>query len=192
MTNPHSDTKYIKALINNDTQLLDEMYIRFSGKIKMMVLQNAGSDADADDIMQDALVAIYHKAAAGNFVLTCPFEAFLYTVCKNLWLMQLRKKSRQPVTKNDDGQYDTGTDVFKDAEAIITNNERRLLLEKKFDQLGEGCRKVLELAWSGKPLNEVAALLNNTYAYIRKKKSECMGKLSELIKQSPEYKALLW
>ncbi|CAN5286344.1 N/A [soil metagenome] len=192
MANPHSDTKYIDALINNNTQLLDEVYIRFAGKIKLMVIQNAGTASDADDIMQDALVAIYHKAAAGNFVLICPFEAFLYTVCKNLWLMQLRKKSRQPVTKSGDTQYDIGTDVFNEAEIVIHNNERRLLLEKKFDQLGEGCRKVLELAWSGKPLEEVAALLNNTYAYIRKKKSECMGKLSELIKQSPEYKALLW
>jgi len=192
MANPHLDTKYIQALINNNTQLLDEIYTRFAGKIKLMVVQNTGTETDADDILQDALVAIYYKAASGNFILTCPFESFLYTVCKNLWLMQLRKKSRQPVTNSGDAQYDTGTDVFKEAEAVINNNERRLLLEKKFDQLGEGCRKVLELAWSGKPLEEVAALLNNTYAYIRKKKSECMGKLSELIKQSPEYKALLW
>ncbi len=192
MVNPHPDTKYIEALVNNNTELLSEIYTRFAGKIKLLVLQNTGSETDADDIMQDALVAIYHKAAAGNFVLTCPFEAFLYTICKNLWLMQLRKKSRQPVTNSGDTQYETGTDVFKEAEAVINNNERRLLLEKKFEQLGEGCRKVLELAWSGKPLDEVAALLNNTYAYIRKKKSECMGKLSALIKQSPEYKTLLW
>ena len=192
MANPHPDTKYIEALVNNNTELLSEIYTRFAGKIKLLVLQNAGSETDADDIMQDALVAIYHKAVAGNFVLTCPFEAFLYTICKNLWLMQLRKKSRQPVTNSGDAQYETGTDVFKEAEAVINNNERRLLLEKKFEQLGEGCRKVLELAWSGKPLDEVAALLNNTYAYIRKKKSECMGKLSALIKQSPEYKTLLW
>ncbi|HRI20382.1 MAG TPA: sigma-70 family RNA polymerase sigma factor [Panacibacter sp.] len=192
MVNPHLDTKYIEALVNNNTELLSEIYTRFAGKIKLLVVQNAGSETDADDIMQDALVAIYHKAVSGNFVLTCPFEAFLYTVCKNLWLMQLRKKSRQPVTNSGDMQYDTGTDVFKEAEAVIKNNERRLLLEKKFDELGEGCRKVLELAWSGKPLEEVAALLNNSYAYIRKKKSECMGKLSELVKQSPEYKAMLW
>ncbi|HRH48474.1 MAG TPA: sigma-70 family RNA polymerase sigma factor [Panacibacter sp.] len=192
MANPHPDTKYIEALVNNNTELLSEIYTRFAGKIKLLVLQNAGSETDADDIMQDALVAIYHKAVTGNFMLTCPFEAFLYTICKNLWLMQLRKKSRQPVTNSGDAQYETGTDVFKEAEAVINNNKRRLLLEKKFEQLGEGCRKVLELAWSGKPLDEVAALLNNTYAYIRKKKSECMGKLSALIKQSPEYKTLLW
>ena len=192
MANPHADTKYIEALVNNNTELISEIYTRFAIKIKLLVLQNGGSETDADDIMQDALVAVYHKAVTGNFVLTCPFEAFLYTVCKNLWLMQLRKKSRQPVTNSGEAQYDMGTDVFKEAEAVIKNNERRLLLEKKFEQLGEGCRKVLELAWSGKPLEEVAALLNNTYAYIRKKKSECMGKLSELIKQSPEYKTLLW
>ncbi len=192
MAKPHPDTKYIEALVNNNTALINEIYTRFADKITFMVTQNSGAEADAADVMQDALVAVYHKALSGNFLLSCPFEAFLYTICRNLWLMQLRKKSRQPVTNNGDVQYDKGTDIFKEAEAVINNNERRLLLEKKFDLLGEGCRKVLELAWSGKPLEEVASLLNNTYAYIRKKKSECMGRLAELIKQSPEYKTLLW
>ena len=113
MANPHADTKYIKALVNNNTELLSEIYTRFAGRIKIMVLQNAGSETDAADIMQDALIAVYYKAVTGNFVLTCPFEAFLYTICKNLWLMQLRKKSRQPVTNNGDAQYDTGTDGIK-------------------------------------------------------------------------------
>lgn len=192
MANPHPDSRYIEALVNNNTALISEIYTRFADKITFMVTQNSGAEADAADVMQDALVAVYHKALSGNFLLTCPFEAFLYTICRNLWLMQLRKKSRNPVTNTGDAQYDKGTDIFKEAEAVINNNERRLLLEKKFDLLGEGCRKVLELAWSGKPLEEVASLLNNTYAYIRKKKSECMGRLSELIKQSPEYKTLLW
>lgn len=192
MANLHPDTKYIEALLSNNTGLISEIYSRFASKITFMVTQNSGAAADAADIMQEGLVAIYHKALSGNFLLTCPFEAFLYTICRNLWLMQLRKKSRQPVTNTGDEQYDKGTDVFKEAETVINNNERRLLLEKKFDLLGEGCRKVLELAWSGKPLEEVAVLLNNTYSYIRKKKSECMGRLSQLIKQSPEYKTLLW
>ncbi|HRH61224.1 MAG TPA: RNA polymerase sigma factor [Chitinophagaceae bacterium] len=192
MIHPHTDTKYIQALADNNTELLKEIYSRFARKIKLLVVQNSGTEADAEDIMQEALEAIYHKAASGNFVLTCPFEALLYAISKNLWLMQLRKKNRQPVTYTGDEQYQLSADTFKEAEAIIKNNERRQLLEKKFETLGEGCKKLLELAWSGKPLEEVAALLNNTYAYIRKKKSECMGKLAELIKQSPEYKILLW
>jgi DNA-directed RNA polymerase specialized sigma24 family protein len=76
----HPDQKYIDALIHNNVTILEELYQKFSGKIKWMVLQNNGSEADAGDVFQDALLAVYRRARTGNFMLTCPFEAFFYTV----------------------------------------------------------------------------------------------------------------
>ena len=189
---PHTDTKYINALLLNDALLINEIYKNFSGLVKNFVTKNGGSVDDAADIMQEGLMAIYHKARNTDFVLTCPFEAFLFMVCKNLWLMQLRKKSRQPVTNAGDRQYELRDDEIQQTHTAVYNNERYNLLEKSYSILGESCKELLKLAWSGKPLEEVARLMNNSYGYIRKKKSECAGKLAELIKQSPEYKTLAW
>jgi RNA polymerase sigma factor (sigma-70 family) len=187
---PHIDQHYIKALAENDTRKVAEIYQRFAGKVKAMILNNNGDEDEAADVFQEALTDIYRKAATGNFILTCPFEAFLIVICKNKWLTQLEKKQRRGVTFKDPEGYDVGADVFKEAATVKMHNDRKRLLETQFQALGEGCRELLQLSWTGKAMDEVAALLKMTYAYARKKKSECMGKLTELVRQSPDFKTL--
>lgn len=75
-------------------------------------MNNSASGDDAADMMQDGLLAIYQRAKETALVLTCPFEAYVYTVCRNLWLMQLRKTSRNPVTIMDVEQYITSAQMF--------------------------------------------------------------------------------
>jgi RNA polymerase sigma factor (sigma-70 family) len=188
---PHIDQRYIKGLLNNDTTLINEIYSKYSGKVAGMIVANNGSQDDASDIFQEALVDIYKKAATGNFILTCPFEALLIIICKNKWITILEKNKRQGVTFKDPEGYSYGTDTFKETEQVTQYNERRNLLEAKFTELGEGCRELLQHSWGGKAMDEVAQLLKVTYAYVRKKKSECMGKLTELIKKSSDYKLLM-
>lgn len=188
----HPDQKYIEALLNNDEVILDELYQKFSGKIKWMVLQNNGTEEDAADIFQDALISIYHKAKNQNFTLTCPLEAFLYIVCRNTWLSQLSRKKSGPVTMTDIGVYTIAEDSFKLAEECMQSQGRRDLLYEKLSELGESCRQLLHLSWKGKPMDEIAQMLNVTYGYARKKKSECMAKLIVLIKQSSKYQSLKW
>lgn len=190
---PHPDQQYIEALLNNDRPVLEEMYKKFAGKIKNMVLQNKGTLTDGADIFQEALMAIYQKAVAGTFVLTCPLEAYLYLICRNRWINELNRRGNRKVTFTDtEGYSNLGEDSFKNAEAVVNEQARRKLLEAKLEELGAGCRQLLKLSWSGKPMEEVAAILNNTYGYIRKKKSECMAKLIALVKQSPQFAALQW
>ncbi len=188
----HADNKYIQALLGHDTVLLDELYSRFSGKIKAMVLQNKGSEADAADVFQEALVDIYKKAKKG-FILTCPMEAFMYLVCRNRWRNIITRKKYNNVTFDDDGGYSNlvSDDSFANAEQISISQNRKNLIETKVAELGDSCRQLLQLCWSGKKLEAIAEIMNTTYAYIRKKKGDCTGKLIDLIKGSPDYKLLL-
>lgn len=189
----HPDQKYITALLHNDTSLLDELYKKYSGKIKWMVLQNNGTETDAADIFQEALISIYHKARTQDFVLTCPLDAFLYLICKNKWLNELNKRKNHKVTLSDnDGYNDIGEDSFKLSEDVLMQEERKELLMQKFAELGEGCREILQLSWSGKGMEEVAEILKVSYGYARKKKSECMGKLVTLVKGSSQFNSLKW
>jgi len=193
LTNIHSDQKYIDALLNNDAVLLGELYQNLSGKIKWMVLQNNGSEAEAADIFQDALLSIYDKAKNKNFTLTCPLDAFIYLICKNKWINELNKRKARKVTFTDtEGYNDIGEDSFKVAENCILDQARKNLLEEKLAELGDSCRELLQLSWSGKPMDEVATILKVSYGYVRKKKSECMAKLISLIKRSSQYNALKW
>lgn len=189
----HPDQKYIDALLQNDPIVLDELYRKFSGKIKWMIIQNNGNETDAADIFQDALLSIYNKAKTGDFTLTCPLEAFLYLICKNKWLNALNKKKTHKVTNTDtEGFNYIGEDNFKLAEDCILQQERSNLLSEKLSEMGESCRNLLRLSWSGISMDEVARQMNVTYAYARKKKSECMAKLIGLVKNSPRFNSLKW
>ncbi|HRP55937.1 sigma-70 family RNA polymerase sigma factor [Agriterribacter sp.] len=189
----HSDQKYINALLENDATVLEELYQRFSEKIKWMIIRNNGSETDAADIFQDALLSIYNKAKGGDFTLTCPFEAFLYLICKNKWLNILSKRKTQKVTITDtEGFNYIGEDDFKLAEDCVLRQERNNLLAEKLAEMGDSCKKILQLSWSGIAMDEVAKQLNVTYAYARKKKSECVARLISLVKQSPKFNSLKW
>ena len=188
----HQDQKYIDALVNNDTSLINELYQKYAGKIKAMILKNNGDETDAADIFQEALVSIYQKAKTDSFTLTCPLDAYLYLICKTRWINELKKRSSKGVTFIEDDGYSFKEDSFADAALIKNQADRGNLLQEKFKELGEGCRELLELSWSGMGMEAVAEKLENSYGYIRKKKSECMAKLIALVKGSPSFTTLQW
>ena len=106
---------------------------------------------------------------------------------------ELSKKKSHKVTITDTAGYDSiGEDSFRLADDCRLREARMNLLKEKVSQLGESCRQLLQLSWCGNSMEEVATILNVTYGYARKKKSECMGKLVELVKQSSEFNSLKW
>jgi RNA polymerase sigma factor (sigma-70 family) len=183
----HPDQKYIDALVQNDAILINEVYKKYSPKIAAYIRNNNGDADDAADVFQEALIDIYNKAIAENMVLTCPFDALLTIICRNKWLKKLEKNTRQRVTTTPVEEYNLSDDAFQQAEQVNASANKKKLFDEKFAILGDGCQELLKLSWLGKPLEEVAEILKVTYGYVRKKKSECMGKLTTLIHQSAEY-----
>lgn len=189
----HPDKKYIDALVNNDESLLKELYQKCFGKIRNYVTRHNGTPDDAWDLLQEAMLSIFYRIKRQPFELTCPFEAFIYIVCRNLWIKELRKKRIDGVTTGvDEGYSLRGEDDFALAEECKMQQSRRLLFMEKLNELEDGCRKLLQHNWRGLQLDKVAAMLNISYAYARKRKSECMAKLVMLMKKSPQYDQLKW
>ncbi len=178
----HTDQRFIIALLQNDATIINEIYERFSQKVKTHILQNNGSEDDAADIFQEALVDIYRQAKEKGLLLTCPFEAFLLLICKRKWLNELKKRGRRPVTTGTDELFNIGEDVFAMAEQLQARDDRAKLFLTMFEKLGERCREIIRLCLGGQPQEEVAASLQVTYAYLRKKKSECMATLLKSIR----------
>lgn len=189
---PHPDHKYIEALQKNDSLLIEEIYSHYATRIKHMVVKNSGTEMDAADLFQEVLIELHRKATQQQFILTCPFDAFLYLVCRNRWINELHKRKIPSVTIKGDEGFNLNEEVFENYEALVIKEKRKNLVEEKLAELGEGCRNLLSLAWSGKPLQEVAEMLNFSYAYVRKKKTECMSKLITLVKEAPGFSALKW
>jgi RNA polymerase sigma factor (sigma-70 family) len=189
----HPDQKYITAFLNNDSALIREFYARFSGKIKLMVLKDNGSEEDAKDIFQDAILSITKQARTEKFILTCPMDAFIYVLCRNKWISLLEKRGRRKTTSTDtDKMSNIGDDMRAVLETLNTKEARMELLQKKLAELSDSCKKLLNLSWSGKSMQEVAIIMGIEYGFARKKKCKCIEKLILLVKNDPGFDALKW
>ena len=102
------------------------------------------------------------------------------------------KRKNAKVTITDAEGYNISEDSFKLAEEYILQQQRKVFLLEKLEELGNACRELLLLSWNEKSMDEVARILNMSYGYARKKKSDCVGKLMVLVKESPEYDFLKW
>ena len=183
----HADQKYIEALLNHDEILLREIYKRFGDTVRKMVLLYNGHETDAADIMQDALLSVLNRARKGGFILTCPFEGFLYLICKRKWIKELQKRNKFKVTIDREETFYLRDGSAEVAEEFLLYEDRKALVEQMVEKLGPSCRELLYLSWENHPMEEVAAMLNISYGYARKKKTSCMAKLISLIQESPEY-----
>ncbi len=183
---PHEDQVYIEALLKNDSKVLSKIYTKFSYKIVSFVKNNSGNTDDAQDIIQETLVTIYHQAKEKKFILTCPFDAYFFLLCKRRWLNELKKRGNNRVTI-----VEEMTSITEEQEQQVEETEifelQHKLFESKFKELGKKCQELLKATFKIKSMEEVAKFLGVSYGYARKSKSECMGKLTKLVKNSKEY-----
>ena len=186
---PHADHKYIIALLNNDNRVLGELYQKYSPKIVGYITKNSGTYDDAQDIIQETLITIFHQAKEKNFILTCPFDAYFYLLCKRKWLNKINKKEIKGVTI-----LEEITSISDEQEYLANQTEiyekRTSLFEEKLIALGGKCKELLDIAFKIKKMDKVAEVLGVSYGYARKKKSECLGKLTKMVKSSSRYNNL--
>ncbi|ELR69148.1 RNA polymerase, sigma-24 subunit, ECF subfamily [Fulvivirga imtechensis AK7] len=186
---PHEDQRYIDALLNNDSVLVREIYEKWSAKVVAYIKKNNGDESQARDVIQETLLVIYRQAYEKGLVLTCPFEAYFFLLCKRRWLNYLKENHRKEVTIDDEL---TSLDIA--AEQVADSTERYELkskiIEEQLNAISEKCREIIKLTLEIKSLQTVAEKLGVTYAYLRKKKSLCMGRLTELVRGSNAFKNL--
>ena len=189
----HEDQRYVNGLLNNDHRVIREIYQKFSDGVKGVVLRNSGNIQDAEDLFNELLMEICSQARKGKFVLTCPFDAFIKMMAYRRWVNKLNKTSRKMVTFSDMQGYDdvADEDVTEKSESFDLLSQKEALFKQKLSEISEGCREVLKLCWTVKPMEKVAEMLNVTYAYLRKRKSVCMKKLTDMVRESQEYKVML-
>lgn len=185
----HEDQKYIDGLLKNNSFIIQAIYDNFVPKVVNYIKQNSGDADKAQDVVQDTLITIYNQASQKKLKLTCPFDAYFFLLCKRKWLNELKKSSNKEVTinekvlsKDDDAQeLAFETSVF---------GEKQKLFAEMFKKLGHACQDLLKATFKIKSMEEVAKSLGVTYAYARKKKSLCIGKLTELVQGSPKFNQL--
>ena len=177
----HQDQRYITGLVNNDTSVINEIYKRCAGKVKSWITFNNGSEDDAADVFQEALMDVYRQGKYKSLELSCPFEPYLLLICKRRWLNQLKKRSVSPVTNSEEDLLHIGEDTFAHADELENQQQQSELFYSAFSKLGDRCKEIISWSMKGEAQEKVAEMLGVTYGYLRKKKSECMASLIKMV-----------
>ncbi len=181
---------YLAAILAGDRVALRTLYEQQRPIIRGLVRNYGGSEADAKDIFQDAVLLVYQKAQRPDFQLISKFSTYFYGVCHNLWLNRCTKKSTTAeVTLTEDAKYIPDDSSL---EEDLMNVEQGKLFWRAFRQLGEDCQKVLELFFQKIPMEAIAAQMGfGSEGYAKRRKRQCKDRLTELAKQDPAYLELL-
>lgn len=183
----HPDALLIDHFREGDQTVLKDIYSRYFPGIKQLIQTNRGSLDDAKDVFQDALMVIYRKSLQPDFTLTVSFYTYLYSVCRKLWLKQLRRQS----TRNEVAITDTMDFIEDGIREAIVDNEQYSIYQEKFRLLGQECQQLLRLFMEGISIRNLTEMLGyNSEAYTKKRKFLCKEKLVALIEHDPRYKDL--
>ncbi|KLT67947.1 MULTISPECIES: RNA polymerase sigma factor [unclassified Flavobacterium] len=188
-TKIHSDQKYIEGLAANNSTIIQEIYKKYVPKVVFYIRNNSGNQDQAQDIVQEIMILLFNQAKANTLQLTCPFDAYFFLLCKRKWLNELKKTANKGVTINEDAGS-----ISESAHELVEQtkefDEKQQLFDTMFQKLGDKCQEVLKLSFTLKTMEEVAEKLNVTYGYVRKKKSLCIGQLTQWIQENKNFKSL--
>lgn len=172
----YKDSDILEMIRQGDETALDYLYKKNYKMMVNLIVKNNGSEDEAKDIFQDALIVFWQKASSNNLVLTSKISTFLYSICQNLWRKELDRKSRH----TDSEGFDKGETADYDRE------ERIQIVQKCLNELGDVCKKILSYYYFEElSMQDIADKMGFANADTAKtKKYKCKLELDRLIKEN--------
>jgi RNA polymerase sigma factor (sigma-70 family) len=141
-----TDTELLVGLAEGSNEVLLQLYRRYFPMVLHFITSNSGSEDDAKDIYQEALVLLYEKVKSGSFELQAQLKTYLYSVVRRLWLKHLAQRSRFMVRDIEQPASDEAAlgqlndDLFDHEE----RDRQFTLMAESLSRLGEPCKTLLE------------------------------------------------
>jgi RNA polymerase sigma factor (sigma-70 family) len=176
----------LESLIKCNREVVDNIYQECFPSVKHMVISNSGNIVDAEDIFQDAMTLLLEKARKNKLELTCSIKTYLYSVCYNMWLKQLNRKTKEVKFAQDFDMPDESDQDHK-----IHTEKIYDLYWQNFDKLNPEYQKILNMYLSKYSMKEITIEMgyaNENYAKV--KKYMCKELLKKNIFNDPAYKEL--
>lgn len=169
----------LKAIGENDKAAIESVYKDHYGLIQHLVLYNNGSEDDARDVFQEAMMVLYEKAKSPEFELTCQIKTYLYSVSRRLWLKKLQH-ARKLETQIENFDQIVPVEDDLDEHEKLTN--QYLIMRAAMGKIGEPCKSLIEAFYvHQKNMNEIAGFFGYTNAdNAKNQKYKCLVRLKKL------------
>ena len=176
VSNYYKEAELLKRLANNEKAAIETIYKDNYKLIQQLIINNNGTEDDARDIFQEALIVLYQKSQSESFELNCQIKTYVYSICKRLWLKRLQQSRR----------FETPVDNFEEMVPVEEDLEAHLKLERQYGimrsalgKIGEPCKSLLEAFYiHDKNMSEISSFFGYTNSdNAKNQKYKCMQRL---------------
>jgi RNA polymerase sigma factor (sigma-70 family) len=188
VNNTDTEIFLLEGLSREDKGSIERIYKDNFSMIQHMILQNSGTNDDAADIFQEAMMVLFEKSRSADFTLNCQLKTFIYSVCRRLWLKKLNQSQRFSLRV--EGLEDT-IPLDDEMETHEKRQEDFLVMENAMNKIGEPCKSLLNAYYvQKKQMQEIAANFGYTNADNAKtQKYKCLVRLKKLFFAQYKYPA---
>lgn len=174
-----TEEQLVAGIAENDNTAIEQVYDQHFRAIEGFILKNSGTSADANDIFQDAFIAVWLNIRDGKFESRSgsSLGGYLFQVARNKWLDRLRSLDYKRTVRmvSQDQEVADENDDFRALEARV------LKLEGLYSRLGEKCRQILnKFYYKRKSLEDIGREMHHDAGTVRTMKYRCMQQLRKL------------
>ena len=179
-----SDAELVEAI--REKEMLDsailQLYKDHAEITRSFIKGKGGTEQDADDIFQETVVSFIDSVQKSKFRQESGIRTFLISISKNLWYNEIRRRqragNRERLFEADRDQEDSGVNE------IIQDRELKKQLNLLLQDLGDSCRKILELFYyENLSMKEIVLHLHyENEQVVRNKKYKCLQQLTDKMK----------
>jgi RNA polymerase sigma factor (sigma-70 family) len=172
------DNLFQDRSVDSSIRFLYRAHYEFLGRY---VVNNNGSWDDAQDVFQEVILAFVNMVKAGKFRGESSIKTFLYSLNRNIWLNELKRRGRAQVREMKYEQANEKTEQGIDVALEMNDTNRELM--KAMEELGETCKKILLLYYyENQSMKEILTSLHyENEQVVRNKKYKCLKRLEELV-----------
>lgn len=135
------DELILTEIRKKDERALRDLYRTHYPMVVNLICSNSGTEQEAKDVYQEAVIAFYEKAQEPQFTLTCKIKTYLYAVCRRLWLKRLSEKKR---TNGNILELESFSGIDNEMVEIEEKEKQFLKMATALNGLGEPCRSIIE------------------------------------------------
>lgn len=161
------------------------LYVQYFDGLCRQVVFNGGRDEDGQDMFQETVIAFLHAVKRERFRGEASIKTYLYAMNRNIWRNEMRSRERSSKREKNYGGMERREEASgaKGMEKKQVSQQLIALLEN----LGEQCKQILmQFYYEDKSMKEIVATTDyENEQVVRNKKSKCLKKLADMLRERP-------
>jgi RNA polymerase sigma-70 factor (ECF subfamily) len=179
---PRTDLELVSAFQSGDEGAFNELVLRHQEKLYWLARRFVTDHAEADDVLQDALVKAYQglKTFRGE----SNVFTWFYRITVNTSINSLRRKRVRDFLRLDDVLIESAGDDLQPDE-VLEQDEHRRLLDEAIQQLPEKQKAVFILRYHDElPYEEISQILQTSVGGLKANYFHAVKKVTESIRRA--------